>query len=185
MTTTANPQTPDEPIGANERHGVEAEHVEALAAANAASNKTLINLVEKVAEDAYMRERKVELLDRGMRQTRKLLFMLGIGLLLLVTIATINAVNIASTRKNAAVTAQAARDAKATNDLLFGCFEPNSQCAKLNVQKQAELLNEIKKYELVALYCIRTNPGAEDPEGVAFLACVNRLYPGGPQLDKR
>lgn len=159
-----------------------AEQVEKLAEANARSNKTMLTLVQKVSEDAFMRERKVELLEQGLRQTHKILVLVVVALAVTITMAFINFYNIQTARRNAEVTAEAARDAKGTYALLYGCFEPSSQCSKLNTAKQKQILDEIKKYELVAFYCIRTNPGTVDPDGKDFIACVNRLYPGGPQL---
>lgn len=176
---TTPPEYPEQ------EHHVAAEHVEKLAAANDASNKTLLNLVQRVAEDARIREKKVQMLDAGMKQTRMLLIMLGIGLILLVGLGIANFANIAEARRNAEVVAHAAKDAKGTYDLLYGCFQPDSDCAKRSAQQQKVSLDEIKKYELTGFYCARTNPAVADPNGDAFIECMNRLYPGGPQLNDR
>lgn len=162
-----------------------AREVERLVAANAASNATMTRLVDRVREESARRERKIELLEKESRQMRKLLIMVGFAIALLLAIAAFNASNIHQARKNAANTAAAARDAASTNKLLLGCFDVNSECSKLNAQKQKEILDEIKLYELTALYCVRTQPREEDPEGKKFLDCVKRLYPTGPELKGR
>lgn len=159
-----------------------AAQVEALAQATARSNKTMLDLVERVRHDAEAHERKVDLLAAGLRQTTRVLWLLAVVLVAVLAMAFINFATIAEAKRNGAVTAQAARDAQSTYKLLYGCFEPNSQCSKVNAAKQKTALDEIKKYELTALYCLRTNPGADDPRGDKFIACLNTLYPGGPQL---
>lgn len=162
-----------------------AREVERLAVATAASNVTMTRLVEKVSQDAEKRERKVELLEAEARQLRQLLLMVGIAIALLLIVGAFNAYNTAQTRKQADQSAQIAKDSASTNRLLLGCFDVNSQCSKLNAEKQKQILDEIKLYELTALYCVRTNPAQADPKGEDFLACVKRLYPAGPTLKGR
>lgn len=162
-----------------------ADQVEALARANAASNATLLRLVDRVREDAHMRERKVELLEEGQTQTRKLLVLVSAVLAALVIIGIINAVNIHDTRQNAATVAATANDAQRTYTLLLGCLDVNEPCGKNGAERTKESLEEIKLYELTVLYCVRINPLVQDPGGDKFLECVNRLYPGGPQLKDR
>lgn len=162
-----------------------ARQVEELVAANAASNATMSRLVDNVRKDAQKREQKIELLENESRQIRRLLVMVGVAIVLLLVVGAFNAYNTAQAKRNAEQTAQAAKDAASTNQLLLGCFDVNSQCSKLNAQKQKELLDEIKLYELTALYCVRLNPAVEDPKGDEFLACVKRLYPTGPHLKGR
>lgn len=151
--------------------------VEELAEANARSNQTLVDLMAKVQQDAYMREKKVDLLDEGLHQTRKLLAMVGIALVLLLGLAAANFISINQTRKSAAITAD-------TNKLLYGCFDSRSECSRVNQAQQTRLLDEIKKYELTALYCARINPQIADPHGEAFITCLKELYPSGPTLNR-
>lgn len=162
-----------------------AEQVEHLAQMNARSNETMMNLVEKVRQDAYMREKKVDLLDEGLRQTRRLIAMVGLVLVVMVGIGVINAVNIGQARRNAAVTAKTASDAGHTYALLLDCLNGSGECGKLNAENQKKLLDEVKLYELTVLYCVRINPQVDDPDGDDFIACVERLYPGGPKLQNR
>jgi len=159
-----------------------AAQVEALAQANAQSNKTLRSLVEKVRDDAYMREKKVDLLEVGLKQTTRVMWLVAVVLALIFSMAIVNFNNVSAARRNAEVTANVARNAQATNELLYGCLRPDTECSRSNQDAQRKILDEIKKYELTALYCLRINPGAEDPRGDEFIACINRLYPGGPQL---
>lgn len=156
-----------------------------LVHANADSNETMIRLVEQVRKDAEARNKKVDLLELGQRQTAKLLIMVAIVLLLVFGVGVINAVNISQARRNAAVTAGIAKDASATNTTLLDCLNARGECGKLNAEQQRKVLNEVKKYELTGFYCARTNPQPTDEQGAALLACMNRLYPGGPTLNKR
>lgn len=162
-----------------------ARQVEELVAANAASNATMTKLVDKVRDDAMKREQKIELLENESRQIRRLLIMVGVAIALLLVVGGFNAYNTAQAKRNAEQTAQAAKDAASTNQLLLGCFDVKSQCSKLNAEKQKQILDEIKLYELTALYCLRVHSAVEDPKGGEFLACVKRLYPTGPHLKGR
>lgn len=159
--------------------------VERLVQANAASNATLTKLVDKVRIDAEHRERKIELLEADSRRNRRILLLVGVAVALLLTLAIVNAFSIQAARRNAAQTAAAAKTAQDTYQLLYGCFDPNSECAKLNNDSQKRLLDEIKLYELTAFYCEREHPEAVDPDSTRFFACLNRLYPDGPQLKER
>lgn len=162
-----------------------AREVEKLVAANAASNATMQRLVDKVRVDAEKRERKIELLERESQQIRRLLIMVGVVMAIVMLIAFFNLYNTTSTRKQAQQSAQTAKTVAATNSLLLGCFDVNSQCSKANAEQQKKILDEIKLYELTALYCLRINTAQSDPEGKDFLACVKRLYPTGPTLKGR
>lgn len=159
------------------------QQVENLVQANTESNETMVRLVERVRDDAHLREKKIELLEDGQRQMRRLFAMLAVVLLLLVGIGIINAINISDARKNAAVTAQTARDASSTYALLYDCINQQSECGKRNAENLKLTLDEIKRYELTVIYCARTNPVTVDPDGKKFLVCVDKLYPGGPKLD--
>lgn len=169
--------------GADDDHT--AEQVEELARANAESNATMMSLVAKVQQDAAMRERKVDLLEKGLQQTHRLLIMVGIALVLMVILGIVNAVNITEARKQAAVTAGIAKNAQGTYALLLDCINSRGECGKQNAEQNKRVLDEIKRYELTGFYCARTNPLSEDPNGDKFLACMDRLYVGGPKLSGR
>jgi len=162
-----------------------AQQVEDLIAANAASNNTMLNLVEKVQQDAELRGKKVELLQEEARQTRKQILIASVGVVLMLIIGVANAINLNEARHNAAVVAATAKDANGTYTLLLDCLNPAGVCGKQAAEQNVHTLDEIKKYELIVLYCVRINPAVADPKGEAFIACVNRLYPGGPQLQDR
>lgn len=156
--------------------------VERLVSANAESNATMRSLVERVREDAHMRERKIDLLEDGLHQTRRLLLLVGVVLVLILGIGIINAVNIGQGRRNAEATARVARDAQATYALLLGCLDATSPCGRANAETTKQALDKIKQYELIIIYCARSNPRDKDEDGTAFIACINRLFPGGPSL---
>lgn len=162
-----------------------ATRVEQLVAANQASNDTMRKLVENVREDAYLREKKIDLLEQGLKQTHKVLLLCVVSVILMMIIGVINAANISSARHNAAVTAQTATDAARTYAILADCLNQAGACGRNNAKNTVRVLDEIKKYELTVIYCARTNPLAEDPEGGKFIACVKRLYPTGPELNGR
>ena len=113
--------------------------------------------------------------------------MIGVVVLAVVLVmGVINAVNMANARRNAAITANIAKDAQGTYALLLDCLDSQSgACGKRNAVKQKAILDEIKKYELTVIYCARTNPVTEDRSGDKFIACVDRLYPTGPELNGR
>lgn len=151
--------------------------IEELVRANADSNQTMLALVKGLREETKARDRKVEALDESVRQQKKLMVVAVIAVVILLMIAGVNAYNIAGQR----ATSHQVRD---TNALLLDCLNREGRCGQFNAQQQALLLDEVKKYELTGFYCIRTNPADRDPAGEAFLKCMNRLYPGGPQLEK-
>lgn len=177
-----NPLTPDPGERESDRHDDQAV-LEELILANVNSNATMVDLVERVRQDAVMQGTKVDLLEKGQRQTRRLLVMVSVALLLMVIIGVINAVNIGQTRRNAEITAKTAKDAGDTYALLLDCLNSRGECGKRNAEASKATLDEVKKYELTVLYCVRINPQVEDAAGRKFLDCVNRLYPGGPQLN--
>ena len=159
-------------------------HVDNLVRANAESNSTMMRLVEGVRKDSYMREKKIDLLETGLKQIHRLMLMVGVVLAVLVALAVINATNINDARRNAAVTADTAKDAHDTYALLHDCLNAKGECGKQNAAAQTKLLDEIKLYDLVTLYCARINPQLADPQGAGFLACVKDLYPTGPALPR-
>lgn len=152
--------------------------VEDLVAANRESNKTMIALVEHVQRETAARDRKIAVIERGNRQTRTLTYLLASAMLIVLTLAVINAYNLAATRKQADQLGQ-------INTFLLDCINSTGDCGRRNAEAQGRLLDEVKKYELTGFYCARNNPAIRDPEGDAFLACMKRLYPGGPTLEGR
>lgn len=180
MTTPPTPEPDPAPRVRPRREPL--DPVERLVSANAESNATMRNLVERVREDAHMRERKIDLLEDGLHQTRRLLLMVGVVLVIVLGIGIINAINITQGRRNAEATAQVARDAQATYALLLGCLDTTSPCGRSNSEKTKEALDRIKQYELIVIYCARSNPRDKDEDGSAFIACVARMFPGGPSL---
>jgi hypothetical protein len=173
MTTPANSGGPRR----DPRHAVED-----LARANAESNHTLMRLVQKVSDDATMRERKVDLLERSMRQGHRLLILLTVVLIALLMVGAVNAANIASARRNAEVTAQSARDSANTYALLLDCLNSRGECGKRNAQQTKSYLDEVKVYELVLASCDRAHPVTDDADSKQFIDCVKRHFPNGPVL---
>lgn len=167
---------PDQHIPRHESVPGPHRQVEDLAEANERSNQTLLSLVQRLGRDAAVREKKVDLLEHNVKQTRKITIMVVIALVLLIPIGIINAININNAQ-------HAARDSAGTFNLLLDCLNPQGECGKRSSTRSANLLEEIKRYELTVIFCARTNPAIDDEDGEEMLACVNRLYPGGPQLD--
>lgn len=159
--------------------------LEELIASNNHSNTTMVALVEQLKRDTELRDRKIEVLTANGRQMRKMTIALVACMVVLLGIAVFNATNLASQRRNAAATARIAMDTRNTNELLLDCLNSTGNCGKSNADQQRRFLDEVKRYELTGFYCIRTNPALADPKGEQFLKCMNRLYPGGPQLAGR
>lgn len=163
----------------------EALALEELIRANAESSETMAALVESVHEETAARDRKLEQLAENNRQMHRLAWLLAAAMAVLMVMAVVNAVNISTARRSASQTADIARDARSTNQLLLDCLNATGSCGKQNAQAQKKILDEIKKYELTVIYCARTNPQQLDDSGSKFIACVDRLYPGGPDLNGR
>lgn len=159
--------------------------VEELVRANAKSNATMAALVEGVKKETAARDRKLEQLAENNRAMHRLGWLLAVAMSFLLIMAIFNAVSITTARRNAAQTAEIARDTRSTNQLLLDCLNATGSCGSANAAQQTRLLDEIKKYELTVLYCVRINPQVDDESGEQFLACVERLYPGGPKLNGR
>lgn len=157
--------------------------VEELVAANDASNRTMIGLVESVHKETAARDRKVDALERTTHQMRLLMLIGIIAIVGLLVLAVFNAINITSARQAAHRQAAIAENVQHTNDLLLDCLNSTGTCGQVNQRNQAAILDEVKKYELTGFYCIRNNPADKDPKAEAFLKCMNQLYPGGPQLN--
>lgn len=145
--------------------------IEELVRSNDESNRTMVSLVERVREETEARDRKVDALEKGHRQVRWVIVLAVILVLFLLTLGVINAINLTNTR--------------ATNQTLLDCVNATGACGQVNAESQTRILDTVKKYELTVLYCARTNPQPIDPKGDKFLACVDALYPGGPQLNRR
>lgn len=130
--------------------------IDELVAANRRSNATMVALVDEVRREADARDRKIAVLEKNNRQTAFVMVMVAVMTLLLLGLAIVNALAIDSTRDQAA-----------------------------RLEDIAAVTDTVKQYELTGFYCIRTNPATADPEGEAFLDCMERLYPGGPMLSGR
>lgn len=159
--------------------------LEELIRANAESNDTMTNLVNHIRLETEARDRKIDVLAKNNRSIHRQTVALSIAMVILVLIAVFNASNVLAGRKLAQKTATIAQDTRSTNALLLDCLNSTGQCGRVNAREQALTLDEVKKYELTVLYCVRTNPQLVDKNGEKFLACVDRLYPGGPTLNGR
>ncbi len=159
--------------------------MEDLVSANQASNTTMISLIETVRKETAARDRKVDALEENQRVLKKLTTLAVAVCSLLLFMALFNAYNVLETRHNAERSAQISEDVKKTNDLLLDCLNSTGECGAFNAQQQKQVLDEVKKYELTGFYCIRNNPADSDPKAEKFLECMNRLYPGGPQLNSK
>lgn len=121
-------------------------------------------LTTEVVQSESLRTRKIKVIQHA-------LLVLGAAVMLLVILAITNFVLLG--RVN-----HAAADAKATNELLFGCFQPGTQCSESQrAQAMARgVANQQTTY--VMLICLRLNPLAEDPDAIAVQRCVRQYYPG-------
>lgn len=152
--------------------------MEELVAANHESNATMLALVEHVRKETAARDRKIEVLEKTHRQTRYLVIAVCGAVLVMLGLGIVNAINLAATKDQQDQT-------RRINAFLLDCVNSTGECGRANAVKQAEILQSVKQYELTGFYCIRTNPGTEDPKGENFLKCMERLYPGGPTLNGR
>jgi hypothetical protein len=152
--------------------------VEELVAANNESNQTMMALVEHVRQETVANDRKIEELRRNTKQFRNLMYALVVTMAFLLVIAGVNAYNLAESKKEQ-------EQIEAINRTLLDCQNSTGECGRANAQNQKRLLDEVKEYELTGFYCIRTNPAQRDPDGDAFLKCMDRLYPNGPTLNGR
>lgn len=157
--------------------------VEQLVAANEESNRTMVALVEGVRRETEARDRKVESLDNNLRQMRWVTGLVAGAIVILLTIGVFNAINLASARRSAQQTKAIAASTDQTNRTLLDCVNSTGACGQINAANQAKILDTVKQYELTVIYCARTNPAAVDLKGEKFVACVAKLYPGGPTLN--
>jgi hypothetical protein len=162
---------PDPDLPESDKGMSNASAVEHLVAANEESSRTMLALVEGVRQETAARDRKVEALDKNLHQMRTVTWLAAAALIILLVLAVFNAFNLDASRK--------------TNHTLLDCVNSTGRCGQINQGNQAKILDTVKLYELTVLYCARTNPRDVDPNGDKFIACVNQLYPGAPQLDRQ
>jgi hypothetical protein len=175
---------PNDGVGHHHAREARAHAVEELARANVESNQTMMRLVERVKQDADMRERKIDLLERSIRQGHRLATLLAFILLFMLGLGVTNAINLNNARDNAEVTADAAKNASDTYALLLDCLNQRGQCGKQNAEANKKIIDDVKLYQLVVMYCARTNSREVDPTGDKLVGCVERMYQGGPQLKR-
>lgn len=108
-------------------------------------------------------QRSEQLRTEKIRWIQKVLFVLVPAVLLLLVGAVTNFVLLARVT--------------ATNNLLFGCFTPNTQCSTASQQAAAVRSLEQKQTQFVIAICQRQNPISEDPEGTRMIRCVQTYYP--------
>lgn len=72
---------------------------------------------------------------------------------------------------------EAADDARSTNQLLLGCFQPGTPCSTQNAKQTGAAIDQLRQTQFVIAICQRQHPITEDPEGAAVVACVQRYYP--------
>lgn len=118
----------------------------------------------EVVQAEALRTRKIKLISQ-------VLFVLVPSVLLLLVLAITNFALLARTN-------DAARDAKSTNELLYGCFQPGTQCAVQTARSNAERLNQLRQTQFVIAICQRQNSVEKDPTGSGVVACVQSYYPG-------
>lgn len=163
---------PGEERSSNLRNAME---FDSLVEANNESNRTMLALVNTVRAETAARDRKVDALDRNIRQMRLVIVMVAATIVVLLTIGVFNAINLNQTRESQ-------HQVEALNQTVLDCVNGTGDCGRINAQNQDRVLNEVKKYNLIGFYCIRNNPATDDPQGADFLQCMARLYPGGPTL---
>lgn len=152
-----------------------------LVAANERSASAVMGLVSEVRRDADLRDRKIDLLERSHQDMKRLMILVAAGLLIILILGVTNMVNLSNARRNAAVTADIAKDARSTNGLLYDCLNSQGECGRRNTEANKKVLDEIKRYELVLKHCDRIT-ALPDPDGDKLLACVRHYYRDGPTL---
>ncbi len=105
------------------------------------------------------------------RWIQRLLYVLVPAVVLLVLMAISNFVLLS--RINAA-----AEDARSTNQLLLGCFLPDSKCSQENKKSTAAVMDQIRQTQFAIALCQRQNPTDRDPTGSGLVACGQQYYPG-------
>lgn len=120
-------------------------------------------LLDEVVESESLRAQKIRLIQQA-------LYVLVPSVVLLIIMAITNFALLAKTR-------DAAADARATNQLIAGCLQPNTSCSNANASKMGDALNQIRQTQFVISVCMRQNPTAEDPAGKKMIKCVQAYYP--------
>jgi hypothetical protein len=105
------------------------------------------------------------------RWIQRLLYVLIPAVVLLVLLAITNFVLLA--RINSA-----ARAANSTNELLLGCFLPDTKCSQENQKTTAAAMDQIRQTQFAIALCQRQNPVDKDPDGRGLVRCVQAYYPG-------
>lgn len=70
-----------------------------------------------------------------------------------------------------------AENARSTNTLLLGCFQPSSRCAEENRRATAAVMDQIRQTQFAIALCQRQNPIEQDPDGAGIVRCVQQYYP--------
>jgi hypothetical protein len=122
------------------------------------------SLHAEVVQSESLRSRKIKLI------TAALIVMVP-AVVLLVFMAISNFVLVSKTN-------DAADEARKTNELLYGCFQPNTTCSNENLKNTAAVMNQLRQTQFVIAVCQRLHPITEDPDGAAMVACVQQYYPG-------
>lgn len=154
------------------------EAMEDLISANADSSRVMIDLVESVRRETAARDRKVDALEKSQKQMHWVIIMACVLSVIFLGIAVVNAVNLSRTGRQL-------HETRELNAYVLDCVNNTGVCGRQNALVQERALDEIKKYNLIAFYCIRNNPATDDPRGAKFVECMNRLYPSGPQLPEQ
>lgn len=118
----------------------------------------------EVVQAEALRTEKIRLISR-------VLYVLVPAVLLLLVLAVTNFVLLSRT-------SAAAADARSTNELLLGCFQPGTKCSEENARKTGDWLNQVRQTQFAIAVCQRQNSVADDPSGAGVVACVQSYYPG-------
>jgi hypothetical protein len=126
------------------------------------------SLHAEVVQSETLRSQKIKLITAA-------LIVLVPAVALLVIMAITNFVLLAKTN-------DAADEARSTNELLYGCFQPGTKCSNENLKNTAAALDQLRRSQIqaqsVIAVCQRLHPVTEDPAGTAMVACVQQYYPG-------
>jgi hypothetical protein len=124
-------------------------------------------LHSEVVQSETLRARKIKLITAA-------LLVLVPAVVLMLVMAVTNFVLLNKTN-------EAADDSRSTNQLLYGCLKPGTQCSNENAKRTAEVMaqltGELRQTQFVIAVCQRQNPIDKDPQGAAVVACVQQYYP--------
>jgi hypothetical protein len=70
-----------------------------------------------------------------------------------------------------------AHDVRATNDLLYGCFQPGTTCSNQSAKNTGAAIEQLRQTQFTIAVCQRLHPITEDPDGEKLVACVQAYYP--------